>query len=206
MILRSALQRSTVKIGITEFSMRFLWLSYRFAALAAAGLALSACGTTGFESPFGNFPGMEPEHACGSARAIQIRGPRRQLGGGVVPDDSRSSARGIGGAQAMRKVLSHRVGPEWRGHDAPAQSERGAGDAHQDFHRKVRPSSGRLASRAVWGSRNHVLRRTRAGVALCRSGGRTPFRHAPLCALRAEGVISTSICHSGRPCGESRNP
>jgi hypothetical protein len=60
LILRSALQGSKVKIGITEFFMRFLRLSFRFAVLAAAGLALSACGTTGFESPFGNFPGMEP--------------------------------------------------------------------------------------------------------------------------------------------------
>jgi hypothetical protein len=32
-----------------------------FAALAAGGLALSACGTSGIESPFGPLPGMTPE-------------------------------------------------------------------------------------------------------------------------------------------------
>jgi hypothetical protein len=40
--------------------MRFVRLTCRFAALAAVGLALAACGTTGIESPFGPFPGTEP--------------------------------------------------------------------------------------------------------------------------------------------------
>ena len=40
--------------------MRFLRLSCRFAALTAVGLALSACSTSGFDSPFGPFPGSEP--------------------------------------------------------------------------------------------------------------------------------------------------
>jgi hypothetical protein len=38
--------------------MRCLRLPSLFAALAAGGLALSACSTSGIESPFGPFPGM----------------------------------------------------------------------------------------------------------------------------------------------------
>lgn len=40
--------------------MRCLRLTCLFAALAAGGLALSACSTSGIESPFGSFPGSEP--------------------------------------------------------------------------------------------------------------------------------------------------
>jgi hypothetical protein len=39
--------------------MRCLRLTCLFAGLAAGGLALSACGTTGSDSPFGPFPGSE---------------------------------------------------------------------------------------------------------------------------------------------------
>ena len=40
--------------------MRFVRLTCRLAVLAAVGLVLAACGTTGIESPFGPFPGTEP--------------------------------------------------------------------------------------------------------------------------------------------------
>lgn len=39
--------------------MRFVRLTCRLATLAALGLALAACGTSGIESPFGPFPGTE---------------------------------------------------------------------------------------------------------------------------------------------------
>ena len=41
--------------------MRCLRLPCFFAALAAGGLMLSACGTSGIESPFGPLPGATPE-------------------------------------------------------------------------------------------------------------------------------------------------
>ena len=41
--------------------MRCLRLTCMFAALAAGGLALSACGTSGIESPFGPLPGATSE-------------------------------------------------------------------------------------------------------------------------------------------------
>ncbi len=40
--------------------MRCLRLTCLFAALAAGGFALSACGTAGIESPFGPLPGLGP--------------------------------------------------------------------------------------------------------------------------------------------------
>ena len=40
--------------------MRFVRLTCRYAALAAVGLTIAACSTSGIESPFGPFPGSEP--------------------------------------------------------------------------------------------------------------------------------------------------
>ena len=172
-----------------------------FAALAVGGLALSACSTTpGSDSPFGPFPGMSgpsnPAETPARYTAEEIVGRWGVASYQKDADRVRTEAaarRQCGKAYTIAKGPNGGVMMHLPDQRTRRRSFGSRGRRRQD----LRGAGGRGRRRA--GSRNRLLRRARAGHALCRSGDRGPFRHHGLRALRAEGVITNRPKTSARP-------